>query len=201
LALLFPTYKNVSRNWLEEDTYLFLPDKLRTFEWMLWVSLTRKPLTSEQAKVREEQRKWLREFLEKMPVRPDDGWVEGLTPEQVRARALEQAEQCFSDPLSLLRDPMTATQFENFKRIMGSSAVNGLSGSVANIPVHALGARIQPHPETADPTFDMPLPFDDKPVSIYNGFVLFASNDWLHAKRRGRGQTLKYNFRLTTVKS
>ena len=185
LARQFRKYDYVSAAWLDESTYLWLPDKLRTFEWMLWVSLTRKPLSPEQIAVREGQRKWLQQFLVTVPIRPGDGVpVRGMRPEQVRPWAIEQVDQDYSDPFSLLYDPLAKKQFENFQRILGYSAANGLRSTVFEIPLRALEARVQPHPVTPDNTFDMPLPFNDRPVSLRGGegFVLFASNEPLHAK-------------------
>jgi hypothetical protein len=207
LARQFQKYDYESVFALEERTYLSLPDKLRTFEWMLWVSLTRKPLTTEQAKAREEQRKWLREFLEKVPVRPGDSVPEGLRevlakvpvprdeglpaegakPEQVRPWAVEQVELCFSDPFSLLYDPLSEKQFENFKRILGYSAWNGLRSTVVDLPSRVLQARVQLLPETSDQSSDVLLPFNDKAVAIPGSgtdFVLFASNERFNPQDR-----------------
>ena len=180
VARQFPKRSCLSARSLEERAYLQLPDKVRTFEWLFWVALTRKPLSPELSQVRQQQRKWLREFLESVPVRPGDGVpIPGMQPEEVRPWAMDQLEQQFSDPLSLLNDPMTGMQFENFKRLMGDSAANGLNATAGDIPARALEARVQLHPATADETFAMPLPFDDKPVSVYGGpgFVEFASNN------------------------
>jgi hypothetical protein len=107
-----------------------------------------------------------------------------MSAEEVRPWARVRLQQWFSDPLGLLDDAMTEKQFENFKRLLGYSAENGLRNAVTDIPVRALQARIESRPNTPDPGFDMPLPFDDKPVSIYggSGFVLFASNDRFQPK-------------------
>gem|GEM_PF-3423986 len=174
-----------------EGAYLKFRDCVNTFKWKLWLALTRRPLTAEQFKQRQIQHNWLREFIAGVAIRPADWGPKGVAPTGVRKWALKYLEEQLADPFSLLCKPMTENQFEVFKELMKRSAVNGLSYTVTNIPVRALGARSHDHADVEKAyayPFDIELPFEDEVRSIWGGgdgagpHLVFASN----AQFRGR---------------
>ena len=174
-----------------EGAYLKFRDQINTFKWKLWLVLIRKTPTPEQLKQRRIQHDWLREFIAKVPIRPGDWRPAGVSPDGVRRWASAHLEQELADPLSLLYDPMTNSQFEVFKQWMKRSAANGLSHTVTNIPARALGARAHNHADVEKAysyPFDIQLPFEDEVRSIWGGgggagtHLAFASN----AQFRGR---------------
>jgi hypothetical protein len=173
----------------QEMAYLKFPDQVQTFQWKLCLVLNRVPITPEQFERREAQHNWIREYIKTVPIRPGDGRPIGVSPHGVRKWASAYLEQEFTDPLSLLYDPMTRSQFEVFKQWMKRSAANGLSHTVANIPVRVLGARAHNHADVEKVysyPFDIQLPFEDEVRSIWggaDGHLTFASN----AQFRGRG--------------
>ena len=175
----------------QEGAYLKFRDQINTFKWKLWLALIRTPPAPEQLKQRRIQHDWLREFIAKVPIRPGDGRPAGVSPDGVRRWALAYLEQELADPLSLLYDPMTNSQFEVFKQWMKRSAANGLSNTVTDIPACALGAMAHNHADVEKAysyPFDIQLPFEDEVRSIWGGgggagaHLAFASN----AKFRGR---------------
>jgi len=168
-----------------EGAYLKFRDQLNTFKWKLWLALIRTPPAPKQLKQRQMQHDWLREFIAKVPIRPGDWRPVGVSPYGVRRWAAAHLEQELADPLSLLYDPMTNSQFEVFKQWMKRSAANGLSHTVTNIPARALGARAHNHAEVEKAysyPFDIQLPFEDEVRSIWGGgggagtHLAFASN-------------------------
>ena len=174
-----------------EGAYLKFRDQINTFKWKLWLALIRTPHSPEQLKQRRMQHDWLREFISKVPIRPGDGHPIGFAPNGVRKWALAHLEQELADPLSLLYDPMTNSQFEVFKQWTKRSAANGLSHTVTNIPARALGARSHNHADVEKAhsyPFDIQLPFKDEVRSIWGGgggagtHLAFSSN----AQFRGR---------------
>jgi hypothetical protein len=174
-----------------EGAYLKFRDQINTFKWKLWLVLIRKTPTPEQLKQRQIQHDWLREFIANVPIRPGDWRPAGVSPNGVRKWALANLEQELADPLSLLFDPMTNSQFEVFKQWMKRSAANGLSHTVTNIPARAIGARAHNHADVENAysyPFDIELPFKDEVRSIWGGgggagtHLAFASN----AQFRGR---------------
>jgi len=178
-------------NYDMEGEYLKFGDCINTFKWKLWLALTRKPITAAQLNQRKVQRNWLREFIAGVPIRPGDGHPLGVAPGDVRAWATAYLERQFTDPLSLLYDPMTDGQFEVFKELMERSAANGLYNAVSDIPVRVLGARAHDHGDVEKAyayPFDIELPFEDEVRSIWGGgngagpHLAFASN----AKFRGQ---------------
>lgn len=198
-TLLFAVDRYVSENFLHrpdfpsdpEGTYLKFRDLINTFKWRLWLALVRTPATPEQLKRREAQRKWIREYIETVPIRPGDWCPLGVARDGLRAWAAAYLEQKFNDPLSLMYDPMTDRQFEVFKALMKRSAANGLSTTVSDIPVRALGARARGHTDVERAysyPFETRLPFEDEVTSIWGGgggasaHLTFASN----AQFRGR---------------
>ncbi len=175
----------------QEGAYLKFRDQINTFKWKLWLALIRTPPAPEQLKQRRIQHDWLREFIAKVPIRPGDWRPVGVLPDGVRRWALAHLEQELADPLSLLYDPMTNSQFEVFKQWMKRSAANGLSHTVTDIPACALGARAHNHADVEKAysyPFDIQLPFEDEVRSIWGGgggagaHLAFASN----AQFRGR---------------
>lgn len=180
----------------QEMAYLKFPDQVQTFQWKLCLALNRTPITPEQLERREAQHNWIREYITTVPIRPGDARPIGVSPHGVRKWASAYLEQELADPLSLLYDPMTHSQFEVFKQWMKRSAANGLSHTVTNIPVRALGARAHNHADVEKAyyyPFDIQLPFEDEVRSIWGGgggagtHLTFASN----ALFRGRGVFLE----------
>ena len=174
-----------SSDWDVEGAYLKFRDCVNTFKWKLWLTLTRKPLSAEQLKQRQIQHDWLREFIAGVAIRPADWGPKGVAPTGVRKWALKYLEEQLADPLSLLCEPMTENQFEVFKKLMIRSAANGLSHTVTNIPVRALGARAHDHADVEKAyayPFDIELPFENEVRSIWGGgdgagpHLVFASN-------------------------
>lgn len=174
-----------------EGAYLKFRDQINTFKWKLWLALIRTPHSPEQLKQRQIQHDWLREFIAKVPIRPGDWRPAGVSPNGVRKWALANLEQELADPLSLLFDPMTNSQFEVFKQWMKRSAANGISHTVTNIPARAIGARAHNHADVEKAysyPFDIELPFKDEVRSVWGGgggagtHLAFASN----AQFRGR---------------
>jgi len=165
-----------------ERAYLRFRDVVNTFKWQLWRALTRKPFTAEQLKQRQVQHDWLRQFIDGVPARPGDAYPPGIVVSNARAWAIARLEEMFADPLSLTYDPMSARQFELFKKLMERSADNGLATTIGDIPVRALGARAHTSakPDTAyNYPFNIELPFKDEVMSIYGGSevqLVFASN-------------------------
>lgn len=180
-----------TRDFDTEGAYLKFRDQINTFKWKLWLVLIRKTPTPEQLKQRRIQHDWLRKFIANVPIRPGDWRPAGVSPNGVRKWALANLEQELADPLSLLYDPMTHSQFEVFKQWMKRSAANGLSHTVTNIPTRAIGARAHNHADVEKAysyPFDIQLPFKDEVRSIWGGgggagtHLTFASN----AQFRGR---------------
>ncbi len=174
-----------SSDWDVEGAYLKFRDSVNTFKWKLWLALIRRPLTAEQLKQRQIQHNWLREFIAGVPIRPADWGPKGVAPTGVRKWASRYLEEQLADPLSLLCEPMTENQFEVFKECMKRSSANGLSYTVTNIPVRALGARAHNHGDVEKAyayPFDIELPFEDEVRSIWGGgggagpHLAFASN-------------------------
>ena len=176
----------------QEMAYLKFPDQVKTFQWKLWLTLNRTPITPEQFERREAQHNWIREYIKTVPIRPGDARPIGVSPHGVRKWASAYLEQELADPLSLLYDPMTHSQFEVFKQWMKRSAANGLSHTVANIPVRASGARAHNHADVEKAysyPFDIQLPFEDEVMSIWGGgggagtHLSFASNALFRGRR------------------
>jgi hypothetical protein len=166
----FPDY--FSADWDVEGAYLKFRDCVNTFKWKLWLALTRKPPTTEEVSRREAQHNWLRQFIAGVVIRPGDGRPIGVTPDGVRAWASAYLQRTFTDPLSLLYDPMTESQFEVFKKLTIRSAANGLYNTAMDIPVRALGARAYDRTDVEkayDYPFDIDLPFEDEVRSIWGG--------------------------------
>ncbi|MHC4648191.1 MAG: hypothetical protein ACYTBJ_22245 [Planctomycetota bacterium] len=175
----------------QEGAYLKLRDAVNTFKWQLWNALTRKKLTAEQIKRRNSQREWVRSFVAEVPIRPGDGRPVGVAANGVREWGNDYIEKKFADPLGLLYEPMTDSQFEVFRKWMERSSANGFYNTVSDIRVRALGAVSHRHADVekvyAYP-FDIELPFDNEVRSIWGGgggvgpHLVFASN----AKFRGQ---------------
>ena len=155
-----------------EGAYLKFRDQINTFKWKLWLALIRTPPTPEQLKLRRIQHDWLRDFIAKVPIRPGDGHPIGVAPNGVRKWALAHLEKELANPLSMLYEPMTDSQFEVFKKLMIRSSANGLYNTVTDIPVRALGARAHNHADVEKAysyPFDIQLPFEDEVRSIWGG--------------------------------
>jgi len=180
-----------SSDWDVEGAYLKFRDVVNTFKWQLWLALTRQPHTAEQLQQRHIQHDWLRKFLAGVPIRPGDGRPVGVEPDGIRKWASTYLERQLADPLSLLYDPMTQSQFGVFRGLMKRSAANGLYDTVKDVPVRALGARAHSHADIEMAygyAFEIKLPFEDEIRSIWGGgagagpHLVFTSN----AKFRGR---------------
>jgi hypothetical protein len=174
-----------------EGVYLKFRDQINTFKWKLWLALIRTPPAPKQLNQRRIQHDWLREFIAKVPIRPGDWRPVGVSPDGVRKWASAHLEQELADPLSLLYEPMTDSQFEVFKKLMIRSSANGLSNTLTDVPVRAIGARAHNHADVEKAysyPFDIQLPFKDEVRSIWGGgggagtHLAFASN----AQFRGR---------------
>jgi hypothetical protein len=183
-----------------EGAYLKFRDSVSTFKWKLWRTLTRKPLAAEDTRRRDAQHEWLRQFIAGVRGRPGDGTPLGVPPTEagVRSWASSYVDRQCSDPLSVLSDPMTDSQFEVFKQWMIRSSANGLYDTTTDIPCRALGAVA--HEGTgADEAYASPiqvqLPFRDEIVEIWGGgggagpHFAFASN------RQFRGQDVFLQIR------
>lgn len=179
------------RDFDTEGAYLKFRDQINTFKWKFWLALIRTPHSPEQLKQRRMQHHWLREFISKVPIRPGDGHPIGVAPGKVRTWASAHLEKELANPLSMLYEPMTDSQFEVFKKLMIRSSANGLYNTVTDIPVRALGARAHNHADVEKAysyPFDIQLPFKDEIRSIWGGgggagaHLAFASN----AQFRGR---------------
>ncbi len=177
----------------QEMAYLKFPDQVQTFQWKLCLALNRTPITPEQFERREAQHNWIREYIKTVPIRPGDGRPIGVAPHGVRTWSSEFLQRKFTDPLSLLYDPMTDCQFEVFNKLMQRSAANGLVMAVSDVPVRALGALAHNCTDVEKAysyPFDIRLPFEDEVRSIWGGadaHLTFASN----AQFRGRGVFLE----------
>jgi len=182
-GLDYPGYLTANED--VEGAYLKFRDSINTFKWKLWLALTRKPATAEQIARCQAQHDWLRQFITGVPIRPGDGHPIGIAPGDVRTWASAYLERTFTDPLSLLYDPMTDPQFEVFKKLMVRRSVNGFYNTVSDVPVCALSARAHDHADVdkayAYP-FDIDLPFEDEVRSIWGGgdgagpHLVFTSN-------------------------
>jgi hypothetical protein len=172
----------------QEMAYLKFPDQVKTFKWKLWMVLKRTPTTTEQLERREAHHNWIREYITTVPIRPGDARPIGVAPYGVRAWASAYLQRRLADPMGLLYDPMTDSQFEVFKKLMVRSSANGLVMTVTDIPVRALGARAHNCTDVEKAynyPFDIQLPFEDEVRSIWGGgdaHLAFASN----AQFRGR---------------
>jgi hypothetical protein len=169
----------------QEMAYLKFPDQVQTFKWKLCLALNRAPAAPEQLERRDVQHNWIREYITTVTIRPGDARPMGVSPHGVRKWASAYLEQELADPLSLLYDPMTDSQFEVFKKLMRRSSANGLVMTVTDIPVRALGAWAHNHADVEKAysyPFDIQLPFEDEVRSIWGGgggagtHLTFASN-------------------------
>ena len=122
------------------QTYLGLPDRLKTLKWKLWMAMRRGPLTAEQQSRRADQREWMRNVVRSLP----EGEGEGIDHKHVLARL----DNALDDPLCAPFDrPMTAAQFASFKKEIETDLREAATGT-SNRP----GRSVSPH---------NPLPFVD----------------------------------------
>jgi hypothetical protein len=166
----------------EEWMYLNDRDYFLTFQYHLWVGLTRQPLTPADVRSRNSQRQWMLQYLANLPFRGNQGPPprDGMRTDEIRPWVIAELEKAFADPLDLLSEPMPDDGFaklqERFKRFS-----NGIAADLHDMEVAALDSRF---PSRKDPTgrygYTNPglLPFDDTVVQIWgNGPSLhFASN-------------------------
>ncbi|MGH7192931.1 MAG: hypothetical protein ACREJM_05265, partial [Candidatus Saccharimonadales bacterium] len=50
-----------------EEVYLSFADRTATLQWKLWLALTRRPLSPEEARRRAAQIRWLHDYINAMP--------------------------------------------------------------------------------------------------------------------------------------
>lgn len=175
-------YRNGFGSGGEEWMYLNDRDYFRTFKYHLWVGLTRKPLTQSDARRRDLQHRWMRQYLAELHFRGTHETPprEDIANNEVRPWAMAELEKTFSDPLHPLHGPMPDDGFaklqDRFKR-----SSNGIWRDFHDMEVAALTSRF---PSKIDPagffgySYSGQLPFDDTVVDLWgNGPSLhFASN-------------------------
>jgi hypothetical protein len=186
-----PNYGETMRKLVSEQSYFAFPDRVKTFELLLWQALTRGAPSRKETKRRDNQHEWLREYIKAIPIRQDDGTFRGIEPARVYAWADDFLSKEFYNPLSFLYEAMTDEQFELFKALMRRSSSNGLRLALGDIRSRAIGARAHKKAQIDDAyryPFDIKLPFDDEVTSSYGGthaYLEFASN----AQFRGSGES------------
>lgn len=183
----------------EERMYLNDRDYFLTFQYHLWVSLTRQPLAPADLQRRDAQRAWMRAYLTNMPGRGIHEPLprEGMRHDEVRPWALSELEKAFADPMHLLSEPMPDDGFarlqDRFKQFS-----NGIYDDFHEMKVAALTSRFV---STKDPAgrfgyaYPGKLPFDDTVVDLWgNGpHLRFASNADFGGNHGGLGRSGVYD--------
>ena len=91
-----------------DKTYVEYRDQVGTLKWVLWLALTRKELGHEELEKRDEQREWMRDYINGLADHPQFG---------TRAEELAKLERFLADPLfPPFQAPMTDAQFAAFKQ-------------------------------------------------------------------------------------
>jgi len=176
----------------EEWMYLNDRDYFLTFQYHLWVGLTRQPFAPAEVQRRGTQQNWMRQYLANLPFRGihETPPREEMRNDEVRPWAMAELEKAFADPIDLLAEPLPDDGFtklqDRFKRFS-----NGIVADFHHMEVAALTSRFICHKDPAGRygyTYPGQLPFDDTVVALWgNGPSLhFASN----ADFRGNHGTL-----------
>ena len=166
----------------EEWMYLNDRDYFLTFQYHLWVGLTRPSLSSADARRRDTQRQWMRRYLTNLPSRgiQEPRPREGIRGDEVCGWAMAELRKAVADPIHLLSEPMPDAGFvklqDRFKQFS-----NGIGADFHAMEVAALSSRFVSEKDPAGRygyTYSGQLPFDDTVVSPWgNGPSLcFASN-------------------------
>jgi len=166
----------------EEWMYLNDRDYFLTFQYHLWVGLTRRALSPADVQRRDTQRQWMRQYLTNLPTRgiQEPTPREGMRSDEVRGWVMAELEKAFADPIHLLSEPMPDNGFvklqDRFKQFS-----NGIGSDFHDMEVAALTSRFVSEKDPAGRygyTYSGKLPFDDTIVSIWgNGPSLhFSSN-------------------------
>jgi hypothetical protein len=183
----------------EEWMYLNDRDYFLTFQYHLWVGLTRQPLAPADVQRRGTQQNWMRQYLANLPFRGihETPPREGMRNDEVRPWAMAELEKAFADPIHLLAEPLPDDGFaklqERFKRFS-----NGIVADFHDMEVAALTSRFICHKDPAGRygyTYTGQLPFDDTVVDLWgNGPSLhFASNADFRGNHGGLSQSSVYD--------
>ncbi|QDT43619.1 Regulatory protein BlaR1 [Gimesia alba] len=157
------------------ETYLFMPDRLKTLQWKLSQALQRDPLSKKQAQRREELWTFMSNHIKSLP---ETSHVNYQT-------ALEDLKTRFTDPLCTQFDrPLTEEQFNQFKNILQRSSNN--SKHEIEFVVSHLSWYVQQAYRPYTIGITNTLPFDDevKHANSSNGYVTlgFTSNEIFRGK-------------------
>ena len=154
---LFPAIKGYVRDrfrtpgrdaFTREAAYCTFPDRVKTFQWELWLAMRRKSIDQAAATSLEVQREWLRAHIRSLP--------EAL-PGGTHQAALARLEAFFSDPFCpLFHQPMSDAQFEQVKK--GLSDYPGKE-EIRYVVSHVVWKTLKAQYPSAR---DLPLPFDDE---------------------------------------
>ncbi len=183
----------------EEWMYLNDRDYFLTFQYHLWVGLTRQPLVPADVQRRGTQRNWMRQYLANLPFRGvhETPPREGMRSDEIRPWILAELEKAFADPLDLLAEPLPDDGFaklqERFKRFS-----NGAVADFHDMEVAALTSRFICHKDPAGRygyRYPGQLPFDDTVVALWgNGPSLhFASNADFRGNHGGLSRSSVYD--------
>jgi hypothetical protein len=183
----------------EEWMYLNDRDYFLTFQYHLWVGLTRRPLAPADVQRRETQHNWMRQYLTNLPYRGihETPPREGMRNEEVRPWAMAELEKAFVDPMHLLAEPLPDAGFaklqDRFKRFS-----NGIVADFHDMEVAALTSRLicRKDPEGRyGRTYTGQHPFNDTVVDLWgNGPSLhFASNADFRGKYGGLSGSAVYD--------
>jgi len=167
-----------------ESSYVEFPDQVKTFQWKLWLALTQPALTPEDARRRDAQRSWMRDFINRLPEDARVLDIKRMKPGGLRAEAIARLETFLRDPLCPLSLVMTDAEFETFRKsVAGAGELPEPGSAVPTFAYAALFARVPWKDDPAKPrggAFEGELPFNDEVVESYaNGYetcLVFASN-------------------------
>lgn len=183
----------------EEWMYLNDRDYFLTFQYHLWVGLTRLPFSPADVQRRDTQRQWMRQYLANLPHRgiQEPTPRQGMRSDEVRRWAMAELEKAFADPMHLLSEPMPDDGFvklqDRFKQFS-----NGIAADFHAMEVAALTSRIVSQKDSAGRygyTYSGKLPFDDTVVDLWgNGPSLcFASNADFRGHHGGLSASVAYD--------
>jgi hypothetical protein len=177
----------------EEWMYLNDRDYFLTFQYHLWVGLTRQPLAPADIESREMQRNWMRQYLADLPIRGIHEWLprKGMRTDGVRPWVIAELEKAFADPIHPLAEPLPDEGFAKLQDRLKRSS-NGIASDFHHMEVAALTSRLICRKDPAGrfgSTYAGSLPFDDTLVDLWgNGPSLhFASNADFRGNHGGLG--------------
>jgi hypothetical protein len=183
----------------EEWMYLNDRDYLLTFQYHLWVALTRQPLAPADVQRRETQHNWMRQYLTNLPFRGihETPPREGMRHDEVCPWAMAELERAFADPMHLLAEPLPDDGFSKLQERFKQGS-NGIVADFHDMEVAALTSRFICHKDPAGRygyTYTGQLPFDDTVVDLWgNGPSLhFASNADFRGNYGGLSQSSVYD--------